>query len=376
MPALVRALIRHGIDAELVTTDADPDGPLDVPVNRRVVLDGVPEIFHHAWAAAGRWGFAPAMIHTLRRTVATCDLVHIHWLFNFSCVASAAAAVVARVPFVVQPHGSLDPYIWRKRAALKRLYLATIGRPLLTRAASVVFTAEEERRRAVYPPTHDACVVPTGIDLSVYDSLPEAGRFRTAFPSLDGPFLLALGRVSPQKGLDLLIKAFALIGRERPELRLVIAGPDWEGWGATLRDLARTCDVERRVMFTGMLTDDLKLAALRDAEMFVLPSYMENFGVAIVEALACGVPVVISDRVQIHRELASAGAAAVAPCTVEGVASAVIALLANASDRRRLAAAGSRLVRARYGWDTVAPALIARYAETIRRNRARTAAAA
>jgi glycosyltransferase involved in cell wall biosynthesis len=365
IPGLVRGLIRHGVDTTIVTTDSDPDGRLDVPLNVPVVREGVPHVFHHVWPMTARYGFAPSLIPTLTRTVATYDLVHIHWLYDFACAAAAWAAVAANVPFVVQPRASLDPHMLRKNDLLKRAYLATIGRPLLTRAAAVVFTAEDERALASYSPRRTEWVISNGLDLSAYHRLPPPGTFRAAFPALDGPFLLFLGRLSAQKGLDLLLPAFQRLVRARPDLRLVLAGPDYKGYERQVRNLAQELGVADRVLFPGLISGDLKLAAFVDADLFVLPSYAENFGGVIIEALACGLPVVISDQVNIHRELSSAGAATVVTCSIDGVAAGIESALADPGNRARIAVLGPSVVRSRYGWDSIVPTLIARYAEAI-----------
>ncbi len=365
IPGLLRGLIRHGVDTTLVTTDNDPDGRLDVPLNIPVVRDGVPHVFHHVWPIAARFGFAPSLLSTLKRTVPSYDLVHIHWLYNFACVAAARAAVAAGVPFVVQPRASLDPHMRRKNEIVKRMYLATIGRPLLTRAAAVVFTADEERTLASYSPRRPEWVIPNGLDLKMYERLPPRGAFRVAFPALDGPFLLFLGRISRQKGLDLLLRAFQHLLKTRPALRLVLAGPDHEGYAADVHTLARELGVADRVLFAGLITGEVKLAAFVDADLFVLPSYAENFGGVIIEALACGLPVVISDQVNIHRELSIADAATVVPCSTDAVAAGIEAALADTGNRRRIAVLGPSLVRERYGWDAIVPTLIGHYKETI-----------
>src|SRR4029450_4895989 len=150
--------------------------------------------------------------------------------------------------------------------------------------------------RAEYRPRQPQWIVPNGIDWSQYEQLPVRGTFRAALPDGGGPFLLFLGRLSKQKGLDLLLGAFAQLSSEYPDLQLVLAGPDHEGYTARVREMASTLGIERRIVFTGLLTGNLKRAAFVDAELFVLPSYMENFGGAIVEALACALPVVISDQ--------------------------------------------------------------------------------
>ncbi|OFW16282.1 MAG: hypothetical protein A3F70_03720 [Acidobacteria bacterium RIFCSPLOWO2_12_FULL_67_14] len=362
LPGLARGLTEAGVDTTLLTTDADPSGRLDVPLDRRVIRDGAEYIFHHVLTIGGRYGVAPTMLRTLRTSVATYDVVHIHWLYNFACIAAARAAIAAAVPFVVQPNGSLDPHQFRKNHVIKRVYLATVGRPLLRHAAAFVFTSQQERDLAVHRPRCPAWIVPVGLDGASFGKRPPLGAFRAAFPAVQGPFLLFLGRLDPKKGLDLLILAFARIARARPELWLVVAGPDAGGYGLEIRRLAERLGVERRVCFTGMLSHELKLAAYVDAELFVLPSYAENFGAVITEALAYGLPVVISNRVNIWREMAEAGGAVVVECSVESVAAGIGAALADPDFRRRAATRGPALVRDAYTWDAIVPKLVEKYA--------------
>jgi glycosyltransferase involved in cell wall biosynthesis len=372
IPGLLRALIRHGIETTLVTTDNDPDGRLDVPLEVPIVRDGVPHVFHHVWPVASRFGFAPSLVTTLRRTITSYDLLHIHWLYNFACVAAARVAVAAGVPFVVQPRASLDPHMRKKNNILKRGYLATVGRPLLTRSAAVVFTAEDERALASYGPRRPEWVIPNGLDIAVYERLPPPGAFRAAFPALDGPFLLFLGRLSRQKGLDRLLPAFQRLLRSRPDLWLVLAGPDHEGYEREVRRMAQELGVAHRVLFPGLITGDVKLSAFVDADLFVLPSYAENFGGVVIEALACGLPVVISDQVNIHRELSDAGAATVVTGSSDAVAAGMASALADTGARARMATLGPALVRSRYSWDAIIPILVARYAEVIARQQRRS----
>lgn len=165
LPGLARCLANHGIDTTLLTTTAGSNGRLDVPLNQPVMRDGVAYVLHHVLAIGGRYGLSPSMWKTLRRTIVTYDIVHIHFLYDFSSTAAARAAIAVGVPFVVQPAGSLDPYLLRKNQLMKRIYLATLGRPLLTRAAAVVFTSEQERALASYGPRRPEWIVPVGLDV-------------------------------------------------------------------------------------------------------------------------------------------------------------------------------------------------------------------
>jgi glycosyltransferase involved in cell wall biosynthesis len=360
----VRYLRKYGVDATVVTTNAESNG-LDAAPHEVVTHDGVPCIIHPVAPLARRWKLAPSLAATLRKTVSTYDLVHIHWLYDFSSIAAARAALAAGVPFVLQPRGSLDPHLFRTNRVFKRAYLTTIGRPLLSRAAAVIFTAEQERQRAAYPVEPPTWIVPVGLDMAQFETLPPRGTFRRAHPAIGGPFLLFLGRLSPQKGLDLLLGAFQRMLRTRSDLWLVLAGPDYRGYEARVRELADVLGVAHRVVVTGLLDHEAKRAAFADAELFVLPSYAENFGVVITEALASGLPVVISDQVNIHRELAEADAAIVVQCHVESVAAGIERALGDPDLPRRMRVRGPELVRARYTWDAVVPMLIERYREVL-----------
>lgn len=366
VPTLLRYLAKYGVETTLLTTNADVAGHrLDVPLRQPVIRDGVQCMFHAVLPIGGRWGLAPSLVTTLRRDVRSYDLVHVHWLYDFSSIAAAHAATAAGVPFVIQPRGSLDPHLFRKNRAIKRLYLATIGRPLLRRAAAVIFTAEQERQLASYGARRPEWIVPVGLDIARFESLPPPGTFRAAFPAVTGPFLLFLGRLSPQKGLDLLLPAFREVRATRADLQLVVAGPDYRGYETEVRRMIRELGLEHRVVLTGLLDHQAKLAAFVDAELFVLPSYAENFGVVIIEALACGLPVVISDRVNIHTELAAAGVATVVPCEAGRVAAHIGSALADEGLRRRIAILGPAFVREHYTWDAIVPMLITRYREML-----------
>ena len=365
LPGLARCLASHGIDTTMLTTTAGSRNDLEVPLSTPVVRDGVTYVCHPVLAVGGRYGLSPALWTALRGTVANHDIVHIHWLYDFACIAAARAAVGSGVPFVIQPNGSLDPHLSKKNALLKRLYLATVGQPLLKRAAAIVFTSEQEREQALCRPGISEWILPVGLDASTFARLPPRGAFRAALPAVDGPFLLFVGRLSRQKGLDLLLGAFARVAREREDLRLVLAGPDPDGYGAHLRALSQRLGIHQRVVFAGLLTHDMKLAAFVDAELFVLPSYAENFGAVTTEALACGLPVVLSDQVNIHREMAAAGVATVVQCSIDSVASGINAALADPTLRTRIATLGPALIHAHYTWDAVVPTYAKNYAEAI-----------
>ena len=205
--------------------------------------------------------------------------------------------------------------------------------------------------------------------------MPAPGRFRARYPEIgDKPIILFFGRVNFKKGLDILAKAFGAVARRRPDVHLVIAGPDNEGWGARVRTWLSEEGVLNRTTFTGMLLGPDKLAVLRDASLFVLPSYSENFGLAVIEAMAAGLPVIISDQVNIWREVETGRAGRVIPCDPGALADQILELLADPDTAADLGRKGRSLVQERYPWPRIGRSLAEAYGRIIdehRRNRER-----
>jgi glycosyltransferase involved in cell wall biosynthesis len=177
----------------------------------------------------------------------------------------------------------------------------------------------------------------------------QKAAFRRAVPALaDKPFLLFLGRIHPKKGCDILVDAFARVASAHPGLDLVVAGPDQNGWRATIEPAARASGIAERIHWPGMLSGDAKWGAIRGCKAFVLPSHQENFGVVVAEALAAGRPVLITDKVNIWREVESAGAGMVSSDDVVGVSRMLadfLALSAHHTERMEKAARACFLAR-------------------------------
>lgn len=291
--------------------------------------------------------FAPGYLPWLRANAHRYDCIVVHGLWQWTGLGVLAAAT--GLPYFVYPHGMLDP--WFKRAYPRKhlkkwLYWPWGEFQVLARARAVLFTCEEERRLARESFWLYRCngrVVNYGTAAPTGDPATEIAAFLEGFPALRGRrIVLFLGRLHEKKGCDLLIEAFARVAHQDECLALVLAGPDQTGWRAHLEALAHRLGVAGRVYFTGMLTGALKWGALRSAEVFVLPSHQENFGIAVVEALACGVPVLISERVNIWREIVDDGAGLVEADTAEGTLSLLARWLALAPDRRLAMAEAAR----------------------------------
>jgi glycosyltransferase involved in cell wall biosynthesis len=282
-----------------------------------------------------RFGYTPLLIPWLKAHAGDYDIAVVNGLWNYASAGSSRVLPRLDLPYVVYPHGMMDP--WFRRAYpvkhwLKQIFWALFDGRLMANARAALFTCEEEMilaRGQFRGHPYRERVARYG----AADAPDEAGP-----PLIDRPYLLFLGRIHPKKGCDLLIRAYANVA---PDIDLVIAGPDQVSWMAELKVLADRLGVGGRVHWPGMLTGPAKWGALGGAEAFILPSHQESFGVAVGEALACSTPVLITDKVNVWREVKSSGAGLVEnddQAGIEGLLRAYLALTPGKRDRMRIAA--------------------------------------
>lgn len=253
------------------------------------------------------------------------DAVVVNGLWNYGTRVARLALVGSGVPYVVYPHGMLDPWFRKryplKHAAKQALWLFNEG-VLIRHANKVMFTCQEEAllaRRTFWPYRANEQVVPYGAGDPPPADPGQVAAFRQLLPALgDRPYILFLSRIHEKKGCDLLVEAFARVAALAPGLDLVIAGPDQTGLKAALQQRASELQIGDRIHWPGMVTGEAKFGAFRGAQAFILPSHQENFGIVVAEALACDCPVLISNQVNIWREVEAGGAGFVAPDTVAG----------------------------------------------------------
>jgi glycosyltransferase involved in cell wall biosynthesis len=279
----------------------------------------------------GKYRFCSSLAPWLKSNAGEYDAVIVHGLWNYSSAGAWRALGNRGTPYFVFVHGMMDPWFKQEyplKHLAKQIYWTLIEGRVLHRARGVLFTCGEEMERArnvFRGPGYREHVVLYGTASPSVDFGVATSEFVTAFPQLESRrFLLFLSRVHPKKGCDLLIRAFADCLAEMPsDLDLVMAGPDQVGWVHKLKDLAGKLGVANRIHWTGTLTGNLKWGAFRSAEAMILPSHQENFGFVVPEAMACSTPVLISDKVNIWREVEAAGAGFVEPDTEEGTRSLV-----------------------------------------------------
>jgi len=303
-----------GDSGEVVTLD-NPDAPF---------LKELDIIVHPLGPHTLKDGYSSRLVPWLKENAHRFDAVIVHglWQYHGRAVMNTFAG---NKPYAVLCHGMLDP--WFKRAYplkhfKKWLYWLLVEYWVLRRAHRVIFTTNNEEnfaRQSFWLHHWSGKIVPYGAQVSDDNPTHLQTAFLSAMPQLkEKRFLLFLGRIHPKKGCDLLLHAFAKIALSDPDLDLVIAGPDQTGWQSELQLLSQKLKISDRVHWPGMLNGDIKWGAFYSCEAFILPSHQENFGIAVAEALACGKPVLISDKVNICDGIIADHAGLVAPDTHDG----------------------------------------------------------
>jgi glycosyltransferase involved in cell wall biosynthesis len=305
------------------------------------------------------FGFSGRLYDELSRVIPKADVVHVHGLYRFACVAACHVSRQHGVPFIIKPHGSLDPFLFRVRRIRKWLPERMLIKPNLAKAAAIHFTARAEMELAAESglfkpgdgcPVANGVVIPEGIDLGESEA-GTPGEFFEAFPRARGKrMLLFLSRLNFKKGLDILAKAVGLLRKQRNDTHLVIAGPDEDQYSQKVKGWLKAEGCLDMATFTGMLDGILKASAYKAADVFVLPSYTENFGMVIAEAMSHGVPVVISNKVNIWREVEEYGAGLVTECDPEATARAINEILDTPGLKEKMAERGKRLVQSLFTW--------------------------
>jgi glycosyltransferase involved in cell wall biosynthesis len=361
-----RALDHAGVGVSVVATDLDsPTSARDKGRAGAGDLVAGTELVDHALFRADfprRLAHSRELGRHLRAHAGDYDLVHEHSLYLWPLRQVHDACRRAGTPYVVSPHGALDPFLRARHRPRKAAVDALWQRRALRDASAIHVTTEDERRLgADVAPAVRRSIVPPGIWWEQFQSPADGEAFRRAhLDGFDGPLVLSLGRVTFKKALDVLIGSLADGRSSLNDVRLAIVGPDDEELTPRLRAMAEHAGIADRVVFTGPIYGDERLDALAAGTVWALPSYAENFGIAAVEAMAAGRPVLISDRVNLAPDAAAAGAAEVVEASATSVADGLERLLSDPGHRHAIADRGRTFSRA-YDWPAVAGRLTDMY---------------
>lgn len=367
---LSAALAKQNVDVTILTTDSNGDAgqpPLDVPLEQPVQQDGY-YIRYFRCSPFRRYKFSIRLLQWLASHVSEFDVAHIHALFSPVSTAAATVARWQQLPYVLRPLGTLDPADLRKKAALKRLYAQVLERPNLAAAAAIHFTTKEEARisERFGTQTHD-WIFPLGVE-APYSSgnVPvTVAHTRQELGLTDDrtPIVLFMSRIDPKKGLDLLIPALERLQQSGTPFHWVLAGanPQDPSYERAIQERVQASSLKTCTTVTGFVQGEQKAALLAAANLFVLPSYYENFGIAVAEAMLMGVPVVISKGVYIWDDVDAAAAGWICDLTVESLLKTLEQSLRAPEQLSNRGKQAQHFAQTHYNWDAIAAQMVESY---------------
>lgn len=348
------------LGAEVTVASSAPAGssPREVVFcGRDVAVDIFPQgRFSRFWT-----GFSRPYARFIASQAAQHDVIHAHELWHYPLYMASRESRKRGIPLVITPHGCLAPLALSNDRLLKGIYSPLVQRPILNSASLVhVLTGQEEQDTRSYGVSSPTTVIPAGVEIGPSHGSSEAST-GTAPPDGKEPFqVLFLGRIIPNKGAGLLIDAVASLREKGHNVRLTMAGPCSPEYRSHLQDRIESLDAKSAICFPGFVTGSEKDMVFAGADLFVLPSYSEGFSIAVLEAMAHSLPVVLSPQCNFP-EAAQAGAALEVEPAVDPLTDALESLLENPEEARQMARRGRALVEEQYSWETIAAQFLEAY---------------
>lgn len=363
---MCRALSDQEIDLVLLTTDDGLDRQ-QLIYGESSNFQGVQTIFFPA-QLGDSFKYSRPLSGWLRKNVASFDLIHIHAIFNHACIAAARACRKFNVPYIVRPLGTLDPWSMKQKALRKSVFWHAGIRKMLTAAAGIHYTARAEQ---------DAVEQSFGLDHGFVSPLGVEMNDVQKTSTNETPYVLVLSRVHPKKNLELLIDSFllAVSAKEFSSWRLIIAGDGEEAYVRSLKQVVADRNASSSVVFVGWVSAEKKYEVLANAALLALVSSQENFGLCVAEAMASGVPVLVSEQVNLAEEIKASNSGWVVPLDRQAIRAALVAAMSNQPLREIRGQAGHDFASRKFTWTRIAADLATRYESILLRPRASNARA-
>ncbi|MGB3296941.1 MAG: hormogonium polysaccharide biosynthesis glycosyltransferase HpsP [Phormidesmis sp.] len=360
----------------ILTTDSNGDvdeAPLDVPLGIPVAEDGY-EVIYFRCSPFRRYKFSTDLLQWLWANAHRYDIAHIHALFS---PVSTTAATVCRwknLPYLMRPLGTLDPADLQKKQQIKKVYASLLERPNLAGAAAIHFTSDLEAKVSErFGVSTPGKVIPLGValpDLPDRSAAQVAIRERFDIPA-EQRIILFMSRVDPKKGFDLLLPALDRLYQNAQPFHFLLCGanPQDRAYENSIREQVEAAAWAKQATVVGFVSGELKAQILSSADVFVLPSYYENFGIAVAEAMAARMPVVISDQVHIWPAIKEYAAGWVVPTEVGALTEALGEAIAQPEVRSQRGENAQRCATEKYSWEAIAQLMITTYQQLLRIDR-------
>ncbi|OUL29864.1 glycosyltransferase [Nostoc sp. T09] len=362
---LAEAIASLGVSIDIVTTNANGSKTLDVPLHIWITEKYYRVQYFPYWDLLD-YKFTWSLTRWLFQHVSDYNLVHTNAIFSYPALPTYWACQLYRIPYIVTPHGMLEPWALAYKSWKKKFYFAVLEKPGLRNASAIQMLASTEAERIKnLQLTTPLVIVPNGIYGKDFEDILSPELFHEKFPDTKNKKLIIfLGRIDPKKGLDLLATAFAKVHKQFPETHLIVAGPDNIGFLPTVKSYFMEADCINAVSFTGMLTGSMKYAALAAASIYVAPSYSEGFSISVLEGMATGLPCVITTECNFP-EAAAAKAAHVVDTNYDAIADSLIHCLTNPEQAKIMGDRARQLIFEKYIWEHIAAKMISVYTAII-----------
>lgn len=350
-------LAKQGVIVDVFSTNAGLLGDNSIKLKEWNERSGI-RIKYFPFVGYEHYNFSISMLVALFKSVQKYEVVHITAVWNFPVLATCMACWWHKVPYIISPRGTIYPETINIKSALfKKTYYLLFAQKCLAKASSIHYTSKDEKDSVEkYLGLTNGVVIANGIDLSEFGQTTSQNIAQNP-----KPYMLFLGRINKKKGLDILFEAFAKLTIIHPDLTLFIVGHDNDGYQMELEKLATDLNITPKIKFTGPLQGTEKVNMYRNATLFVLSSYSENFGMSVVEAMACGCPVVISDKVGIADHIAAKQAGIVVQTNAESICKGIRLLIEDPLLRTSIALNGLQTAQSDYGIQCVASAFVKLY---------------
>ncbi len=363
--SLCRALVELGHEVNVFTTNSDGKRHLDVPVNKPVDVGGV-EVWYFHTPYPGMIRYSGKLKKACKQMIKDFDIIHITSFWNYPGLPAAKEAFELEIPYIVSTRGTFVPTALNSKKLKKLIYLKLFDQFVLKNASAYHFTTLLERKKMdLFKIQKPNFINPNGLDLMEFSDLPGKSDSNKVLKLDEDSFVITfLGRLNWVKAIDFLVKGFVKVSKKFSNAILVLAGPDG-GEEANLKELVKDLGIVDKVIFLGPIDKEKRLKLFASTDILALVSWTENFGNAAVEAMAAGVPVLVSENVGICDAVSEDGAGLVVPVDEDAIAKALIQMLFDSERLKAMGKAAYESARKRYDIRVVAELMAKAYEDVL-----------
>lgn len=365
---LSKAMVKKGVEVSVWTTNLGLKDRNDIPLGKEVLIDGV-KISYFPIVGSFHYALSPGLKKYMSHKIKDFDVVHIQGVYQFHSLIGGYFARKYRVPYVLTPRGMLTPGgINRKGRLKKKIYISLVERKNIEKANLVHCSTNAEKQGLLELGMNPKNIIVISNSVYLEELNKEINRisFRRKFGLLDKKIVLFMGRLKWIKGLDLLIPAFSRVLTKNKDMHLIIMGPDSKGYRKKVERWVSDFGIENHVTFTGLLTGEEKLTALKESDIFIQPSYSEGFGMAVAEAMFAGLPVVVTRKVGIWDIIQENGCGKIIDLNPESIAQGISYLIENPEERIKLGNRARETAKREFSIKMVAEKMIQTYKDIVK----------